>query len=116
MDKARLLEGLDFPIAATIYLQELQIIFWGRTLDFACEAQAPEIAPCTFNLRFVDCRDMRWQVYSHIEQTEVTAFPLTELLNFSMGRDQQRSPCQIFTDYFGLSLFYGELHILRSEG
>ena len=55
---------------------------------------------------------MRWQAYSHIAVEENISFPVTELVNFRMGRDQHRSPCQILTEHFGLTLYYGEMHIL----
>lgn len=115
MDKPRLLECLKLNPENLIYFSALRIIAWGRSLHFSCYAQSPDGTKHQFSLVFDDCRDMRWQAYSHIELDENVQFPLTELVNFRMGRDQQRSPCQMLTEHFGLTLFYGEMKILLDD-
>ena len=112
MDKSHLLQQLDIASDSRIYLHHLKLILWGRALDFTCQAQSAEGIKQTFSLTFLDCRDMRWQLYSHIPSEETIQFPVTELVNFRIGRDQHRSACHILTEHFGLSLYYGEMKIL----
>jgi len=37
----------------------------------------------------------------------------TELVNFKLGRSQHRSPAHLLTEHFGLSLFYGDVMLIR---
>ncbi len=86
----------DTPITLT----DLTVSGWGRALIFrGLAGERP------FTLTFDDCREMRWRIYAHLDVSEPT--PLVE---FAPGRDQHRSPAQMLTGHFGLSVFYGALH------
>ncbi len=81
-----------------VLLQRLELIDWGRTLIFTgLQGDQP------FTLRYDDVRDLRWRVYV------ANPAPVTPLVSFAPGRDQQRSPAQLLTAHFGLSLFYGSV-------
>ncbi len=85
----------DLPVL----LQRLEVIDWGRTLIFrGTQGDQP------FTLRYDDVRDLRWRVYV------TDPAPVTPLVSFAPGRDQQRSPAQLLTAHFGLSLFYGSVN------
>ena len=79
---------------------------WGRTLIFNISAGEAG----TFTLRFDDCREMRWRIYAHETQGEVTP-----IVDFAPGRDAHRSPAQLLTERFGLSLVYGVMTILPTR-
>ena len=115
MDKHRLLEPLGISLESIIYFHHLELVLWGRSLDFTCQTETESGNKRTFSLVFVDCREVRWQHYSHIALDDTLKFPKTELINFHMGRDQHRSPCKLLTEHFGLSLFYGEVKILPAN-
>lgn len=91
---------LGVPPETPVTIHSLDVLDWGQTLVFrgAAGAQA-------FALRYDDCRELRWRVYAH------EAGGVTELVGFAAGRDQQRSPAQLLTAHFGLSLFYGSVSL-----
>lgn len=89
-----------------IQLTALKMIMWGRELHFSGTA-----GKMSFELYFRDCREMRWQIYSHLQDENNPAFPPTNLANFKLGRNQHRSPAHLLTEHFGLSLVYGALEL-----
>ncbi|MEP7292237.1 MAG: hypothetical protein ABI835_10655 [Chloroflexota bacterium] len=91
---------LGVPEDTPVILQRLDELDWGRTLVFTGTAGTQG-----FQLRYDDCRELRWRVYAH-ETGGATA-----VVSFAPGRDQQRSPAQWLTGHFGLSLFYGSVKV-----
>ena len=87
-------------------LRAVQWLDWGQTLVFDISAGTAE----TFALRFDDCREMRWRIYAHESGGEETA-----IVDFAAGRDSHRSPAQVLTERFGLSLVYGEMSVLPTS-
>ncbi len=96
-------EQLGLDPQTVILFTDLQIDGWGRTLIFSGAA-----GDVRFTLTFDECREMRWRVYAHLDAHEPTT-----LHDFALGRDQHRSPVQLLTDHFGLSLFYGTIQLQR---
>jgi hypothetical protein len=86
--------------AAAVILTRMDVRDWGQTLVLAGTA-----GDQPFELRYTDCRELRWRVYVTNPADE------TPLVSFAAGRDQQRSPAQFLTAHFGLSLFYGSLAV-----
>lgn len=95
---------LGVPDDMLVMLHALDVREWGRVL--VLEGTAGRLP---FVLRYDDCRELRWRVYAH-EQAG-GAIPETAVVSFITGRDQQRSPAQILTMHFGLSLWYGSLTV-----
>jgi hypothetical protein len=83
-------------------LRAVQWLDWGRTLVFEIYAGATG----TYTLRFDDCREMRWRLYTHETQGGETP-----VIDFAPGRDAHRSPAQMLTGRFGVSLVYGEMRV-----
>jgi hypothetical protein len=84
----------DLPVL----FQRLEVLDWGRTLIFTgIQGDQP------FTLRYDDVRDLRWRVYV------ADSAPVTPLVSYAPGRDQHRSPAQLLSAHFGLSLFYGSV-------
>jgi hypothetical protein len=115
VDKARILDSLSLPESTSITLTHLDLVLWGQGLHFHALAQPLAGTIIAFELHFLDCRDMRWQIYTHNQHPDSPAFPATELVNFRMGRSEHRSPAHLLTEHFGLSLFYGQLEIVSGE-
>ena len=115
MDKSRILEKLALPITSTIQLTHLDMVLWGQGLYFHAVAQPLEGSSIAFEIRFLDCREMRWQLYTHMQHPDSPAFPASELTNLRIGRSQHRSPAHLLTEHFGLSLFYGVLQVVYGE-
>jgi hypothetical protein len=93
---------LSVPEATSVIIQKLDVLDWGQTLVFT--GTAGEQA---FELRYTDCRELRWRVYVHEAGGD------TALVSFAAGRDQQRSPAQLLTEHFGLSVYYGSVALTR---
>jgi hypothetical protein len=93
---------LGVPDDAAVTLQSLDVRDWGQVLVFVGKADEQ-----AFELRYDDCRELRWRVYAHEQPGE------TPIVSFAPGRDQQRSPAQFLTGHFGLSLFYGSFSLSR---
>lgn len=84
----------------------VQLLDWGRTLIF--EGTAGEQI---FTLRYDDCREMRWRAYAAFDPAENAPTPIVD---YAPGRDQHRSPAQILTGAFGVTLFYGSVTLTLS--
>ncbi len=95
---------LDLPADTPITFDRIDLFDWGRTLVFGGTAGSAETG-IVFTLRCNDCRDLHWRVYVH------DAGASTALVGFAPGRDQHRSPMQLLTEHFGLSLYYGSLTV-----
>ncbi len=89
---------LDLPADTLITLDRLDLRGWGQTLVFGGTA-----GDAAFELR---C-DARWRSYAYDDAV------VTTLVSFAAGRDQHRSPLQMLTEHFGLTLFYGSLTLKR---
>ena len=85
---------------APVLLDRLDLLDWGKTLILSGTA-----GDQPFELRYDDCRDLRWRVYA-AERADVSA-----LVSFAPGRDQQRSPAQFLTEHFALSVYYGSVSV-----
>ena len=114
MDKVRILQALTLPETGIIKLTHLDILLWGRALHFHASVNSEDTAAMQFEIHFEDCRELRWQVYSHLQSPTPQAFPASELMKFQIGRTQQRSPARLLTEHFGMSLFYGSLHLIHN--
>lgn len=89
-----------------LMLRAVQWLDWGRTLIFDISAGDAG----TFALRFDDCREMRWRIYAHETEGETTP-----IVDFAPGRDSHRSPAQMLTGRFGVSLTYGVMVVSPSS-
>ncbi|MEO1286882.1 MAG: hypothetical protein AAFV93_03880 [Chloroflexota bacterium] len=110
MEQQQLLHALQLPPTSQIYLTEMLWRGWGRDVEFRCI-----VNHYRFGLHFLDCRETRWQLYSHMQHPDNPPFPQTELANFKIGRDQHRSPAHLLTEHFGLSVVYGGLELHHEE-
>lgn len=91
-----------------IVLLGMDWLGWGQTLVFQCQLRNAD-ETLSFEWRFIDCRETRWQHYAHADAKEV--FPETELVNLRIGQGQHRKPAQLLTAHFGLSISYGTLTV-----
>ncbi len=108
MDETKIAATLGLPPETDLQLTGLDMELWGQTLRFT--GIAGEIA---FQLLLMDCREIRWQLYAHLQIAERPAFPPTMIADLSLGKDQHRQPLQLLTDYFGLTVRYGTLQIKK---
>jgi hypothetical protein len=86
---------------AVVQVRRVELVDWGRALVFSLRVEERE-----FTLRFDECREMRWRIYAHESEGDETP-----LVDFAPGRDAHRSPAQILTGRFGVSLVYGGMSV-----
>ena len=109
MDRPELLRVLNVADeTADIIIAGMELVMWGQTLVFTCR-----ITEQVFRLHLLDCRELRWQVYTH--QKSDVAFPPTRLVNFLIGQGRHRKPCYVLTEHFGLTVAYGSLQVHQGE-
>jgi hypothetical protein len=94
---------LNVPPESAVLLRRVELVDWGRALVFVLRADEKN-----YELRFDDCREMRWRIYAHESEGDETP-----VVDFVPGRDSHRSPAQILTGRFGLSLWYGAIRVSR---
>lgn len=94
-----------------LYVRELQVVNWGRTLRLVCVYRLSPTDEYPLDITFLDCRDMKWRVYAFDDgRSEVL------VVDARLGRGGHRSPAHILTDRFGLTLTYGEISVDADEG
>jgi hypothetical protein len=98
-------EGIDY------YLDGGNMPNWGHTIALRGYALLPQQQDkMRFQIVMEDCRDIYWQIYTHIAQEKIAP---TQIVAFKEGRAQHRSPLNILTEHFGGRVFYGALTIER---
>ena len=102
---------LNFPPETPLRLTGLRTALWGQDLIFS--GLAGEDLP--FELALRDCREIRRQVYTHMQAEGRPAFPPAQIVDLALGRDQHRAPLRLLTDYFGFSASYGQLEISSDQ-
>jgi hypothetical protein len=95
------------PPDTPLTLRALHVRHWGRTLHFEGDAGGR-----AFTMTFDDCREIRWRVYAHLDESALD----TPLVDFTSGRDQHRSAANLLTGHFGLSVYYGTLRVEINDG
>jgi hypothetical protein len=111
MDKLKIAEMLDSHPYGAFSIRDMRLTGWGKDVVFEClyEPGAPG-KPVPFQVMLKDCRDMHWRVYAHGDgQVAAT------IVNINLGTGQHRKPAQILTDYFGLTVLYGEV-VIEKQG
>ena len=102
--------ALGLEEGGQLYVQALHLLDWGRTLRLACVYRFPDGPAQKLDLVFQDCRELKWRVYVFDDGR-----PDVALVDARLGRGGHRSPAQLLTDRFGLTLTYGELHVEHGD-
>jgi len=112
MDKPQLAEKLGLPPGGVFQITDMQWVGWGSDMIFEClyEVEGDNIP---FQMILKDCREQHWRVYAHVEAGENGKRPAAALVNLRLGSDQHRKALNMLTDFFGLTIFYGELTIFK---
>ncbi len=115
MDKDALAERLGAPTGGEFRVLAIEPYQWGHELLLECTYE-PSIGsqPIPFQIRLRDCREMQWRLYAHLRAPEDQAATTAMLVNIHLGRDNHRKPLNVLTDFFGLTVSYGELIIQKS--
>lgn len=98
-------EQLDMP-PGIVWITGLHLEDWGRRLVLDC-LYGDAVG---FRLRFDDCRELKWRVYVHAEESQ-----RAQLGEARFGRGGHRVAAQLLTDFFGISVLYDSLTVELSE-
>jgi hypothetical protein len=115
MDK-KLYEALGVPPFGAFSVTQVNMMGWGQDLVLTCYL-APDLSreAMLFSLIFKDCRDFHWRAYAHLNAAEDVTLPRANILNLNLGEDQHRKAAHILTDFFGLTVLYGEM-VIKKHG
>ncbi len=115
-DTPDLYKLLNIPPYGTFKFNDMLQYDWGAELIFECSYEQDHGHDLVrFRIQAKDCRDMRWRIYAHARSDEDRDMPIATLINLRLGQDRHRKPLHLLTDFFGLSVAYGELLIYRAE-
>jgi hypothetical protein len=70
----------------------------------------PEVS-VPFDIYLSDCREHQWRVYAHLKHPEDQTLPTATFVNLRLGSDNHRKPLHLLTDFFGLTVSYGQLRL-----
>src|SRR5688572_25357806 len=101
-------EALGLSAGGTLVVLEVAFLDWGQTLALRGEHRADDGHVVRFRLAFTNCRELRWRAYVHAVGPDEAL-----LVDVALGRSAHRSPAQLLSDRFGLSVWYGEVGINR---
>ncbi len=125
MDKLRLLELLNIT-PTRVYIERgleqpggqflvtgLELRGWGSELRLNGGYEEAGLETRHFTIHLSDCRELQWRVYAHLKHPEDVTLPVSHLVNLRLGSDSHRKPLHLLTDFFGLTVSYGSLTIVR---
>lgn len=110
MDRLLITQALGLPPDTSLIITELSAHQWGQTLRFNGVAHA-DAQQIPFTLIFEDCRELRWQRYTHLDRPDGPVFPPTALVGLRLGRGQHRKPLHMLCEHFACILTYDTLHL-----
>jgi hypothetical protein len=115
MDTIRLCKLIGVEPDGSLVVTAISPMKWGEKLILNCQHEA--LAPggkTAFEIILTDCRDVHWRVYAHLKHPEDITLPVATVVNIRLGTGQHRKPFQMLTDFFGLTISYGELVVQQS--
>lgn len=88
---------------------DMTFVMWGRDMILQGECEGQPVQP--FQLHTIDCREMKWQLFSHHHMETPVSFPTTEVVSFKIGQSHHRKSAVVLTEHFGLTWNYKTLHL-----
>ena len=112
MDKIKLSEMLGVQPLGVFQVKAIELSGWGSDMKLACiyELTLPETS-VLFDIHLADCREHQWRVYAHLKHPEDQTLPTATFVNLRLGSDNHRKPLHLLTDFFGLTVSYGQLRL-----
>lgn len=117
MHQAMIRGALGCADDSQLRLNNIQTLMWGRDMIFGglCVMAEGESNPLKFQLKSVDCREVKWQLFSHHHLDEPIPFPITDIVSFKIGQSHHRKSATLLTDHFGLTWNYRMLNLCYGE-
>ncbi|MBN8591638.1 MAG: hypothetical protein J0M33_07755 [Anaerolineae bacterium] len=116
MDRGLVCDQLGVTPGGTFWIKDVHFFGWGSEVVFECHYDLPGSDPVPFQMVMLDCRELQWRVYAHLQHPEDRTLPATAIVNLRLGTAGQRKPLQVLTDAFALTVHYGTLSISRVGG
>lgn len=116
MDRGLVCEQLGVTPGGALWIKDVHFFGWGSEVVFECHYDLSGSDPVPFQMVMLDCRELQWRVYAHLQHPEDRTLPATAIVNLRLGTAGQRKPLQVLTDAFALTVHYGTLTISRVGG
>jgi len=104
-------EALGCTEDSQLQFTNMTLIMWGRDMIFDGLCVPEQGQPISFQLESIDCREVKWQLFTHHQLDHPIAFPTTAIVSFKIGQSHHRKPATILTDHFGLTWNYKTLNL-----
>lgn len=98
-----------------LQLTDLSLQMWGRNMIISGQCIPQTGTPQPFKLESIDCRETKWQLFSHHAHNDPIDFPTTDIVSLKMGQSHHRKSASILTDHFGLTWNYETLNLRYGE-
>lgn len=94
-----------------LQLTNMTLRMWGRDMILEGLCVPEQGTPMPFQLESIDCREVKWQLFTHHHLDEPVAFPTTDVVSFKIGQSHHRKSATTLTDHFGLTWNYKTLNL-----
>lgn len=96
---------------STLQLTGMTLLMWGRDMLIDGLCVPADGNPVSFQLESLDCRETKWQLFTHHHLDTPIAFPTTDVVSFKIGQSHHRKSATVLTDHFGLTWNYKTLNL-----
>lgn len=111
MHKPIICAKLDCPDDSLLQFTNMTLLMWGRDMILEGLCLPIQADPIKFKLESIDCREMKWQLFTHHHPEEPAPFVITDVVSFKIGQSHHRKPATVLTDHFGLTWNYKTLNL-----
>ena len=111
MHRVLIHNALGCPDDNLLTLTHLTLQMWGRDMVFDGVCVPTQGESVKFQLESIDCREVKWQLFSHHHLDQPVPFPTTDIVSFKIGQSNHRKSATLLTDHFGLTWNYNILSL-----
>jgi hypothetical protein len=115
MHQAKLYNTLGCGEDNQLQITHMKTLMWGRDMIFYGVCVSTTGKSKLFQLESIDCREVKWQVFSHHQLNIAVPFPTTDIVSFKIGQSHHRKSATLLTDHFGLTWNYQTLNLQHGD-
>jgi len=115
MHQTMIFKALGCADDSQLQFTQMRTLMWGRDMIFDGICIPTDGESIVFQLESVDCREVKWQLFSHHQLDTPIAYPTTDVVSFKIGQSHHRKPATVLTDHFGLTWNYQTLNLHYKE-
>ena len=111
MHQAMIFNALGCEADSQLRFRQMTTLMWGRDMIFDGDCITQAGKSIAFQLESIDCREVKWQIFSHHQLDTPIPYPNTEVVSFKIGQSHHRKSAALLTDHFGLTWNYKMLNL-----